>query len=935
MGDQSSRISGQDPGQLRGQLPEQLPEDDPGEDIPGAEQTSFERVCASLDAAAAATALERRALRRGLGPDGKPRRFDDALVALRDEIGEARLEDVPALVAQMERLQEVSMTRAELQTVLVDRQSPYFGHLRLRERVENRGEIERDVYIGRATFTDPRARINIVDWRHAPVSQLYYRYPEGSDYEEKFGEREVEGDIVLRRTLTIQDGALLRIACPQGVWIRRVGPELGPGAAPATQRASAAGGPRAPSAWQRIDVPVHELGGGQGTATRPAPPPRPRGLLGAAPPGAQRLDRHLPEIAALIDPRQFEIMTARHAGVVVIQGGAGSGKTTIGLHRLAYLGFAYPERFPARRMLVVTHGLALAAYIDQVLPALGIAGVRVMTFREWAEKELRAAIPWIRATITEEAPLAVTRVKSHPAILHELERRAAAPRAMVEGQSVEAVPRRGARAAPRRGSRAVVELWADILTDRPLLLRLLGNTPEMPVSEADILEAHRFMVTRVNAIVSRDPRDQPHAASAGSDKPGGKLDRKRRRAIAAAQARDRAGEIEDRASPSALAFFGVSAPSSSSSSSAEGGGAGGAGKTVDSDLPEGIRRFESEREDFDDDENIRGEVGIDGLRTEDDLPILDLDDIAILLRAHQLVRRFEAPYAHLFVDEAQDLSPIKLAVLIGYTSTDGAEAAPAAPTPARPPGGRRSPRAPAAAASPPASSVVGRASGASGAAGPSRGASLPSITLAGDPAQKLFLDNGFGDWRAVLGHLGLAHVAVEPLRIAYRSTREILELARYAMGPLSIEAPSEARRVGAPVEAFRFPAVGAAVAFLAEALRELAAREPRATTALIARHPEQADRTFEGLRRAEVPGLRRVRAQDFTFRPGIEVTDVRQVKGLEFDYVIMLDANASSYGPDDESRHLFHIGVTRAAHQLWLIVTGSPSPLLPRGLLAE
>ncbi len=110
-----------------------------------------------------------------------------------------------------------------------------------------------------------------------------------------------------------------------------------------------------------------------------------------------------------------------------------------------------------------------------------------------------------------------------------------------------------------------------------------------------------------------------------------------------------------------------------------------------------------------------------------------------------------------------------------------------------------------------------------------------------------------------------------------------------------------------------FPGVGAAVAFLGEALRELAAREPRATVALLARHPEQADRYFDGLRRAEVPSLRRVRAQDFAFRPGVEVTDVRQVKGLEFDYVVMLDANASSYGRDDESRHLFHIGVTRAA----------------------
>jgi DNA helicase-2/ATP-dependent DNA helicase PcrA len=155
------------------------------------------------------------------------------------------------------------------------------------------------------------------------------------------------------------------------------------------------------------------------------------------------------------------------------------------------------------------------------------------------------------------------------------------------------------------------------------------------------------------------------------------------------------------------------------------------------------------------------------------------------------------------------------------------------------------------------------------------------------------------------------------------------------MGPLPIDVPAEAKRSGAPVEAFRFSAVGAAVAFLAEALRDLLVREPRATVALLARYPEQADRYCEGLRRAEVASLRRVRAQEFTFRPGIDITDVRQVKGLEFDYVVLLDVNASTYGTDDESRHLFHIAATRAAHQLWLIVTGRPSSLIPPACLRE
>jgi len=764
--------------------------------IPAEEEKLLARVQQSLHSAVP------RAARAAGGHD------NDELLALRDEIGEARLEDVPALVAQMERLQEVSLTRAELQTILVDPQSPYFGHLRLREHSAKRGEIERDVFVGRATFMDAKARVNIVDWRNAPVSQLYYCYGEGSDYEETFGDREVEGEIVARRTLTIEGGQLLRVACPQGIWVKHKAPD-------------------GRSAWRRTDVPVRELAGGQQSAARPAPR---RGTLGASPEEAQRLDRHLPEIAALIDERQFEIMTAPHSGVVVIQGGAGSGKTTIGLHRLAYLSYSYPERFPAKRMIVVTQGTALAAYIGQVLPALGVAGVRVLTFNEWAHKELERAIPWLRATVTDEVVPAVTRVKSHPALLHELEQRARA--------------RRG-----KRSMGAVVELWADLLTDRQLLMSLMRDDPEMCVSEADIDEAHRICVTRVAAIVSRDPRELPPEAKAPSPQ-------KKRAAAKAAHE-----ELEDIKTWTSL------------------GQGDGRKKSVDADLPEHVRRVEVERDEIDDDENVRGEIGIDGQRTEDDLPILDTDDLAMLVRANQLLRKADRPLCHLFVDEAQDLSPMKLAALIGRATPND----------------------------------VGR---------------VPSITLAGDTAQRLFLDNGFGDWRAVLGHLGLAHVAVEPLRIAYRSTREILALARHVMGPLPMDVPAEAKRSGAPVEAFRFSAAGAAVGFLAEALRDLCVREPRATVAVLARHGEQADRYYEGLRRSEVPTLRRIRAQEFSFRPGIDVTDVRQVKGLEFDYVILVDVNSSSYGTDDESRHLLHIAATRAAHQLWIIVTGAPSPLL-------
>jgi DNA helicase-2/ATP-dependent DNA helicase PcrA len=380
------------------------------------------------------------------------------------------------------------------------------------------------------------------------------------------------------------------------------------------------------------------------------------------------------------------------------------------------------------------------------------------------------------------------RLKKHPALLQEIEKRAHAY-------------------AGRPTTRAVVELWADTLSDFDLLQQTVGAAKVAPMRPDEIRRAHQDLVPRVTAVLEQDPRERD-----------------------------------------------------------DDGGGGGA--------PE--------------DEDVRGAVGIDGLSTEEDERArLDFEDLPLLLRASQIVRgprrgggKKNGLFSHLFVDEAQDLSPTELAVLLAETTADR------------------------------------------------------SVTLAGDTSQRLFLDNGFTDWRTVLSYMSLPHVEIEPLRIAYRSTREILEVARYAMGPLADPDPPVAPRSGAPVETHRFPGTGAAVAFLGEALRPLFAREPRATVALLARYPEQADLYYEGLTRAEVPFLRRVRAQEFSFRPGVEVTDVRQVKGLEFDYVVMLDVNAATFPADDEARHLFHIAATRAAHQLWIIVTSAtPSPLIPPNLL--
>jgi DNA helicase-2/ATP-dependent DNA helicase PcrA len=289
----------------------------------------------------------------------------------------------------------------------------------------------------------------------------------------------------------------------------------------------------------------------------------------------------------------------------------------------------------------------------------------------------------------------------------------------------------------------------------------------------------------------------------------------------------------------------------------------------------------------DDDDDVEPRAGIDG-HAIDERARLDSEDDALLLLLHQRLRgpltksgtsREPIVFEHILVDEAQDLSPVELAVVLATAS------------------------------------------------------SANSITLAGDVQQRMLLDNGFSDWNTVLGELGYAHVAIEPLKLSYRSSQEIVEFSRAVLGPLAAKDAPAATRHGAPVELFSFGHAGDAVAFLTESLRELVHSEPAASVALIARFPEQADLYFDALKRAEVPALRRVAEQDFSFRPGIDVTDVRQVKGLEFDYVVLLDVTDSAYPADDEARHLLHIAATRAAHQLWIVATGTPSSLIPESLV--
>ena len=145
--------------------------------------------------------------------------------------------------------------------------------------------------------------------------------------------------------------------------------------------------------------------------------------------------------------------------------------------------------------------------------------------------------------------------------------------------------------------------------------------------------------------------------------------------------------------------------------------------------------------------------------------------------------------------------------------------------------------------------------------------------------------------------------------------------------PRSARRPAAARS-GPPVEVFRFDDYGSCAAFLVDALRELSLAEPLASVALLTPSSESSARYYEALHRGGLEQLRRVIDQDFSFTQGVEVTEIEQVKGLEFDYVVLVDVNATQYPDVPRARRRLHVGATRAIHQLWLTSVGTPSPLL-------
>lgn len=174
------------------------------------------------------------------------------------------------------------------------------------------------------------------------------------------------------------------------------------------------------------------------------------------------------------------------------------------------------------------------------------------------------------------------------------------------------------------------------------------------------------------------------------------------------------------------------------------------------------------------------------------------------------------------------------------------------------------------------------------------------LVRSGDGSWGLAEENGGAGSLISRHHLsGTAGMNSDTLVVGFRATRPIMELAWRVLG----EKPSmSVPRDGAPVQ-----------------IIPTRSMEETIATAVVSRYKADADRVFEALKSSGILHVRRHERDDFSFEPGIVVTNAHQVKGLEFSAVLILNPSTGQYRDDHENRMLLHVAITRAADHLWVV----------------
>ncbi|WP_130806103.1 HelD family protein [Senegalia massiliensis] len=202
--------------------------------------------------------------------------------------------------------------------------SPYFGRIDFQESVEDTKDI---YYIGIGNIVDEKTDdFLVIDWR-APVASMFYDCEVGkSNY--KSPRALIEGELLLKRQIKIHKGQLKYVI---------------------------------DSNLKINDDLLQEI-------------------------LSDTTDSKMNSIVTSIQKEQNEVIRDKNHRLLIVQGPAGSGKTSIALHRIAFLLYNYQKTIKAKNIIIFSPNAIFNDYISDVLPELGEENMKQITFIDFAEK---------------------------------------------------------------------------------------------------------------------------------------------------------------------------------------------------------------------------------------------------------------------------------------------------------------------------------------------------------------------------------------------------------------------------------------------------------------------------------------------------------------------------------------------------------------------
>ncbi|ETT87323.1 RNA polymerase recycling motor HelD [Viridibacillus sp. FSL R5-0477] len=214
------------------------------------------------------------------------------------------------------------MARDQKEGLEAVQQKPYFARIHFQKE----GEPAEKLYIGKTSLFDRETQEPIiVDWR-SPVANVYYDGRLG-DLTYKVHDEEYNGHLFSKRQYKIEEGKLLDV--------------------------------------QDIDLTTNDE------------------LLQDALAG--KADVRLTEIVSTIQAEQNDVIRAHLKQPILVQGAAGSGKTTIALHRISYFLYTMGEHFNAKELMILAPNQLFIDYIGDVLPELGVDQICQTTYSDYVQ----------------------------------------------------------------------------------------------------------------------------------------------------------------------------------------------------------------------------------------------------------------------------------------------------------------------------------------------------------------------------------------------------------------------------------------------------------------------------------------------------------------------------------------------------------------------